>query len=565
MSFDVKPFEFGVALLHWLVVIGVCGVVALFVGVVLALLTRGTRGPRLVVDVLRRGVIDLTRLSARRIGALAGLAIKEALNRKALYVLFVLAFLFAAANLFLRTPSADLPAKPYVSFVLTVIAWVLIPVALLLSCWGLPADIKDRSLHTVVTKPVRRSEIVIGRIVGYGLVTTAVLAIVAPLGYVWIIREVPAASQAQLTSRRPIYGAKFDFIDRDGKTGARGVNTGDIWQFREFVEGQTKARAVWQFTGLDAAALAQQGQVQLEYRMEAFRTHKGNIDEGVRFRLTLVNDAKQLRVPFPQSSAGLEIQEFAAERKSRQQEQAEKLPLITIPRTLAVALGSGSGSNASTVDLFDDLMPDGTLTVEVSCEDSGQYIGAAHPDLFIRLPDAPFWAGYVKSMLCMWLMVLLVIMIGTSASCFLKGPVATLLTFGLVILGQPMARNYLEEQLKEFYDPLKKGEVLGGGALESFYRMVTQMNQMSPLPDNAATNFIKWCDSWIYNGLGIVQNILPNFTHFDTSVYVANGFDVPWSDAGAALLPSILTTLGYFIPCVILGYFSLQLRELEAK
>jgi hypothetical protein len=216
------------------------------------------------------------------------------------------------------------------------------------------------------------------------------------------------------------------------------------------------------------------------------------------------------------------------------------------------------------VDLFSDLIHDGQLKVEVSCEDAQQFVGAAHPDLFIRLPDAPFWVGYCKNVLTLWLMVLLVIMIGTSASCFLKGPVATLLTFGLVILGQPM-RAYMEEQLQQFFNDETKGEVLGGGALESLYRMVTQMNQMSPLPDNAATGFIKWCDTWIFNGLGIVQNVIPDFTHYDTSVYVANGFDVPWSDAGPAILPSLLTTLGFFIPCVILGYYSLQLRELEAK
>jgi hypothetical protein len=561
MSFEIQPYNVGAGLLHWLAVIGACGVVSLFVGMVVSLLTQGTRGPRLVIDTLRRGAADLTRLSPRRIMALSGLAVKEAMNRKALYVLFVLAFLFGAANLFLRTPSADLPAKPYVSFVLTVISWILIPVALLLSCWGLPADIKDRSLHTVVTKPARRSEIVIGRILGYGLVTTFVLAIVAVAGHWWILREVPESSQTQLTSRRPIYGTNFHFIDVNGEPG-RGVNTGDIWPFREFIAGQTKARAVWVFSGLNAPKLAERDQLQLEYRMEAFRTYKGNIDEGVRFRLTLVNDARKLRIPFPQSGAGLEIQEFAAERKASRQD--EKLPMITIPRTLAVVSDSGSVSQSATVDLFNDVIQDGKLTVEVNCEDSQQFIGAAHPDLFIRLPDAPFRVGYYKHVLSIWLMVLLVIMIGTSASCFLKGPVATLLTFGLVILGQPM-RSYMEEQLTQFYDPQKQGEVLGGGAIESLYRMVTQMNQMSPLPDNAGTHFIKMCDTWIFNGLGIVQNVIPNFTHYDTSVYVANGFDVPWSDAGPALLPGILTTLGFFIPCVILGYFSLQLRELEAK
>ena len=104
-------------------------------------------------------------------------------------------------------PEEDVPAKPYVSFVLTVVQWILIPVALLLACWGLPADIKDRSLHTVVTKPVRRSEIVIGRMLGYGMMTTLVLVIVALFGYVWIRRVVPERSQAQLISRVPVFSS----------------------------------------------------------------------------------------------------------------------------------------------------------------------------------------------------------------------------------------------------------------------------------------------------------------------------------------------------------------------
>jgi hypothetical protein len=309
------------------------------------------------MDTLRRGIVDLVRLSPRRIGALAVLAVKEATNRRALYVLFVFVALFAAANLFLRTPSADLPAKPYVSFVLTVITWMLLPVALLLSCWGLPAEIKDRSLHTIVTKPVRRSEIVIGRMAGYGLLTTLVLVAVAIVGYIWIKRVVPETSQRQLTSRRPIYSSAFYYYNREGERSDEKLNTGDIWQFRGFIEGQTKARAVWEFTGLDVADLSRRDHLDLEYRMEAFRTHKGNIDEGVRFRLTLVNENKKLRVPYPQTSAGLEVQEFAAERKSRLDADADRarLPVVSIPRELLLTAGSGDDDEA-TVDLYDDLI-----------------------------------------------------------------------------------------------------------------------------------------------------------------------------------------------------------------
>jgi hypothetical protein len=59
-----------------------------------------------------------------------------------------------------------------------------------------------------------------------------------------------------------------------------------------------------------------------------------------------------------------------------------------------------------------------------------------------------------------------------------------------------------------------------------------------------------------------VQHLFPDFRTFDTIEYVANGFDVPWAEA---MLPSIAVTLGYCVPWIVVGYFSLKLRELEAK
>jgi hypothetical protein len=135
------------------------------------------------------------------------------------------------------------------------------------------------------------------------------------------------------------------------------------------------------------------------------------------------------------------------------------------------------------------------------------------------------------------------------------------MTFGLVILGSPM-RSYMEGQLKQLGT---EGRVLGGGMLESAYRLFTQMNVQSPLPDNATTQVIQWLDSRIFNGLALVENVVPDFNHFDMTPYVANGFDVPFNSAGAAVLPSVMTVLGYLLPLVVLGYFSLQLRELESK
>ena len=86
------------------------------------------------------------------------LTFTEAVRRKALLVFVVFAALFMFAGWFLTGATArpDMQVKVYVSFVLTAIGWLLLPVALLLACWVLPEDIKARSLHTVVTKPARR-------------------------------------------------------------------------------------------------------------------------------------------------------------------------------------------------------------------------------------------------------------------------------------------------------------------------------------------------------------------------------------------------------------------------
>jgi hypothetical protein len=59
-----------------------------------------------------------------------------------------------------------------------------------------------------------------------------------------------------------------------------------------------------------------------------------------------------------------------------------------------------------------------------------------------------------------------------------------------------------------------------------------------------------------------MRHVIPNFSHFNTIEYSANGFDVPLD---AALLPGLATALAYLLPCLLIGYFSLSLRELEAK
>jgi hypothetical protein len=419
----------------------------------------------------------------------------------------------------------------YVSFVLRTISWLILPVVLLLACWGLPDDIKARSLHTVVTKPVRRHEIVLGRIVGFCAVGALVLLSMGVFGYVWVRRQLPENAQSQLTARVPIYG-QLTFRDREGKAVERGINTGDEWNFRSFAEGNTRARAIWDFSGLDPQSLSDP--VHLESNFEVFRTYKGNIEKGISCQFTFVNEQKNIRARLPTGHAPtFEVHE-------------NRINLHDIPRKLTDEQGKS-------IDLFDDVIQDGRLRIEVRCLTSQQFVGMARPDLFIRLPDRTFAESYSKGILGIGLMMIMIVVLGVMSSCFLKGPVAMVFTCFVLFIGR-VARPFLEH--------LTSKDHQGGGVIESIFRIFTHMNPAVPLPDNIPNRIMKGIDSVGLNALWAIKYLFPDFKYFDMSEFVAKGFDVPWN---AAILPSLVTMVGYTIPWVIVGYFSLKLRELESK
>ncbi len=232
-----------------------------------------------------------------------------------------------------------------------------------------------------------------------------------------------------------------------------------------------------------------------------------------------------------------------------------KVNIYSVPRTLANrSEGSDEAAQKPTLDLFDDLTHGGELRVAVFCLDPGQYVGMARPDLFIRTPDLPFASGYWKAVCGTWLMVLLVVVLGVTASTFVKGPVATLLTTTLILVGL-FFHPFLEKLVTE----------LGGkgfGAIESMVRIVEHKNPTVALEDSKPVAVMKGTDKVILGGMWTVYKTVPNFNVYTLAPYVANGFDVPF-DAG--LLPAIAMTLAYLFPCLFIGYFSLRLRELEAK
>ncbi|MBD54962.1 MAG: hypothetical protein CMM05_07770 [Rhodopirellula sp.] len=139
---------------------------------------------RAVRDLIR---FDLPGTSAHRVYALAKLAFKEAIRRKVLFVVGLFVALLLLAGWYLNPESSD-PARLYISFVLTATNYLILALALFISAFSLPNDIKSRTIYTIVTKPVRATEIVLGRMLGFMAVGTVMLVPMGLASYLFVSR-----------------------------------------------------------------------------------------------------------------------------------------------------------------------------------------------------------------------------------------------------------------------------------------------------------------------------------------------------------------------------------------
>jgi hypothetical protein len=256
-------------------------------------------------------------------------------------------------------------------------------------------------------------------------------------------------------------------------------------------------------------------------------------------QFTLVNEQKNLRVALN----SFEINEF----RRNSYDVAKLNPTL-------------EDRDGNPVELR-DLVNNGNLRVEAACLSSAQFLGMARPDLFIRLPDRSFESSYFKCILNIGLMMLLVVVMGVVSGCFLKGPIATVLTLFIVAVGWKYDfLNSLVTGELGYHNPNVKFQ--GAGPFGALYRIVTHMTPGVAFEDTFFFRTINTLDSASLNVLWAISKMFPNFQSFDTKEYTANAFDVPWNEA---LLPSLATTLAYCIPWILVGYFSLRLRELESK
>ena len=60
----------------------------------------------------------------------------------------------------------------------------------LLGSFSIPNDVKNNSIHTIVTKPVEKFEIVLGRFLGYAALLSIGLFVLASVSLIYVLRGV---------------------------------------------------------------------------------------------------------------------------------------------------------------------------------------------------------------------------------------------------------------------------------------------------------------------------------------------------------------------------------------
>lgn len=219
----------GPASLTWLVVVsalvGVCVVISLLISGV----KKGPYGAmRFIGTVLAQSVKDILNVSYRRVWALSVITFREAIRRKVIigFLVFLLIVLFAGMFL---DPTSRHPVQLYVEFIFSTTSYIVVLLMLLLTAFSLPGDIQRKTIHTIVTKPVRISEIVLGRILGFLGIGTMLLLCMGVVSYGFVVRSQNHTHALLAEDLVTISGVDDKSPARQGKTNMVREHTHDVY------------------------------------------------------------------------------------------------------------------------------------------------------------------------------------------------------------------------------------------------------------------------------------------------------------------------------------------------
>lgn len=536
--------------------------------------------------------------------AIAKLSFKEAIRSQVLWIFLIMAFpiLFPIQWFGVTKPADELRSMTaYVTIFLSLLT--LIP-AVLITSFGIPDDIKRQNIFTVVSKPVERFEMVLGRFVGYVALMTLVMFALTGVSLVMLANTtVSEKARNETYKARVPYRGKLEFKSlvaalRTEKKEFGGTNVGREFDYRKYIAGAdiSPQRAIWKFATVPAdLARATDDRVPVEFTFDVYKMTKGEQNKGAVTKFQFVTHNAPLKQPAQTGESewrwlledrkkaydakvtelkvqGLDVlnQDVAKPSNKQVWDALNKLTeefgyyeiggkevfdyqvmRIEIPAGLFRNALKGEPGREPGKDPKDPTavaLP--RFSVYVKCESEGQMIGAAEPDLYLLRNEMPFEWNFVKSMVGLWCRLCIVVGAAVALSTYLSGVLTLIFTALIYIIG------FFTDHLSD----LANNRSVGGGPFQSISQLMKAEQGTTPLAESASTKALLFGDkvtAWFWRR---IQNMIPDVDSFSWGHFVSEGFNVNTE----YLVVNLLVTFGYLLPWAVLAYYLMNNREVAA-
>ena len=453
-------------------------------------------------------------LTAAVIWAMGTQTLRQCLRRKVLFVLVL--FVGAVIVSMQVTPTHD-PLKRLEILIATSLkltSFFGIIVAVFLAATVLPQDRTDKTIVTVLTKPVGRLNYIVGRVFGFALTLGIIILVMGLVSWAFIRWEGSRVDESGelLVARRGIEPTQV-ILDLRGKERRpfaddsqkyilkKSVRNGLVFCFRSDLEQLPQGEQTIELTPMVWATMGM-----------------SNVEGDIVVRNPVTGS--EIKIPL--------------EREREDDEEGEG------------RLGPLDGNRTKMVSFPGELI-DATEGVEVilTRRQYGAVIRFDRGAFRILTPPGSFEYNYFKSLVVVYFGFMLIVVVSITASVFLGSWVAVLAGFTAYFFSAS------QEIILDFMHRLE-GESAGflGMALGGH-------GHKGPLPVEPDSFLVVCVNKVLYGGMWVLTHIFPSFDTFDTSGYLSKARDIPvWDVSSAAFV-----LVAYGICYLLIGHYLFCKRE----
>ena len=416
---------------------------------------------------------------------------KEAVRNKILFILIILGVITICSSAFMPVVGGGREKIKIVeSMCFRSITFFGTLAAILLSASSIPTDIDNKVLCTITAKPVQRTNIIFGKIIGFVYIIGVLLLIMGSVSYLLI--RYTAVKQSTQDSSGLLAREAFDPVNLQ-ITGDSVRRIGNL----TWIEGGGKGGSVWTFKELSSKDKNDNLAIEADFLIEGEKRSTGKIPVKIKI-----------------------INPYSARVLTESMEISRLKPLL-------LRL-NGKSLDGST-----------ELTVVVSPENSGDFLGVRADDLRILWGEKSFGCNYLKGLVIISTQFLLMVVIAVLGSTFLSLPVNILFCLFVFFCGN----------ISDFMRDLST--VINVFETREHEHVISEVMQKSNVLLVYLSNIIK-------KPILLLSYILPDFRYYSVGEYFVDGINIPCKRIFMGFGYAVL----YAIVCLPVSFLVFKRKEI---